>query len=97
MKKIKRIFIVLALALIGYGSANAQLEVRIRPHRPVIVRTERPSPRHVWVNEDWEWRDGNYVSKGGYWVEPPRTGAVWVNGYWKRGHHGWRWVPGSWR
>lgn len=26
----------------------------------------------------------------------PGAGYVWVQGYWKKVHHGWEWVPGHW-
>jgi hypothetical protein len=98
MKKIiKAVFMLAIIFFMAYGTASAQF-IKIRPARTVVVRTHAPSPRHVWVDEDWEWRNNTYVSKGGYWVEPPRAGAAWVPGHWKReGRRGERWIPGHWR
>lgn len=98
MKKIfNRIVVLLVLAMAVSFTASAQISVTIRPTHPVIVRTVAPSRAHVWVDEDWAWRDGKYVATGGYWAAPPYPAARWVPGHWARRRGGWYWIPGHWR
>ncbi len=52
-------FLAIAMTCSAY-SASAQIYVHVRPVARVVVRTEPPSPRHVWVNEDWRERNGRY-------------------------------------
>jgi hypothetical protein len=98
MKRFQKIIGVLFIVMMSLSySANAQFVVHVRPARPHYVRVVAPSPRHVWIDEDWEWRNGAYVFVGGHWVEPPRKGGIWVTGHWRRRPNGWTWVPGHWR
>jgi hypothetical protein len=101
MKKISRILaLVAALCFFGTAKSNAQeIVVRERMHYngPEIVRPVAPSPRHVWVREEWRPEGGRYVFHGGYWAAPPRPRAVWVGGHWRHGYRGWVWVHGYWR
>jgi len=98
MKGIRRTFFALMVAMscMSYQS-NAQLIVNIRPARPVYVRPAPPSPRHVWVDEEWREDHGHYAFAGGHWVVAPRPGAMWVPGHWVRRPRGWVWRPGHWR
>src|ERR1700739_2876782 len=97
MKKMltKILFTLLLAAGFSIG-ASAQLVVKIRPADPVYVRPVAPSPRHVWVEGEWTWENGQYVHHDGYWVEP-RRGFHWVPGHWREAPGGWTWVPGHWR
>jgi hypothetical protein len=101
MKKIIRVLmLLLGVCLFAITSSKAQeIVVRARLHRPgpIIVRPERPSPRHVWVSEEWAPSDRTYVHHEGYWAVPPRPGAVWVAGRWRHHHRGYIWVGGYWR
>ncbi len=91
----------LAMLMVAAGSfantASAQVYVSIRPEWHPIVRPVAPGPRHVWIDEDWEYRNGTYVAVGGHWAEPPHPGWIWVPGHWsheeRRGHF---WHPGHW-
>jgi len=69
MKGIRRTFLALVVAMscMSY-QGNAQLIVNIRPARPVYVRSAPPSPRHVWVDEEWREDHGHYAFAGGHWV-----------------------------
>jgi len=106
MKKFTKIFIVLAIFSMGaFTKAKAQeigVDVQLnRPHeyeRNEIERPNRPSPRHVWVSEDWRWEGGRYNYHPGYWALPPRGHAHWVPGRWVKREHrpGYRWFPGRW-
>ncbi|MBA3829175.1 MAG: YXWGXW repeat-containing protein [Taibaiella sp.] len=97
MERFKKIFLMLALISCAAFQSHAQLIVNLRPARPVYVRTVAPSPRHVWVEEEWENRGGRYEWAGGHWVAPPREGARFVPGHWRRRPGGEVWIPGHWR
>ena len=98
MKNMKRFLLVLIVALsCGAYSSNAQIYVKIRPERPRYERPVAPSPRHVWVDEEWEPRGNSYAFTGGHWVEPPHPGYAWVPGHWSHGPRGDYWKAGHWR
>ena len=98
MKIVKLMCLAGAITLFAVTESKAQIEVHARLTAPVVaVRAERPSPRHVWVAEEWVPSGGTYVYKAGYWAEPPRRGGVWVAGHWRQTPHGWMWKPGHWR
>ena len=100
MKKIVKLMVVAgAITLLGVTESKAQIVVRARMHAPVVVvaRPARPSPRHVWVAEEWTPSGGTYAYKGGYWAEPPRPRARWVPGHWRRAPRGYVWRPGHWK
>ncbi len=97
MKKLLKFFVVAFIMSCIYVPAHAQLIIKVRPERPHYVRVAAPSPRHVWVDEEWEWRDGRYEWAGGRWVEPEHPGAVWVPGHWRQRPGGWIWIRGHWR
>jgi YXWGXW repeat-containing protein len=96
LSKFMALFFV-ALAL-SFG-ASAQLIVKIRPSYTVVrTRPIAPSPRHVWVEDEWVWRNGNYEHVDGYWAEPAPGFHEWVPGHWRgNDRRGWRWIPGHWR
>jgi hypothetical protein len=97
-KKHLGMFAVVAILVLGASfSSSAQIYVHVRPVAPVVVRTERPSPRHVWIGEEWEVRNGAYVHTGGHWAEPPHPGWIWVAGHWAHDGRGHMWKPGHWR
>ena len=100
MKKIIRNSVLALSLLFAVAETKAQVVVRVRPHHERIIVTHRPpapSPRHVWVDEDWRPARRGYVWHGGYWAEPPRPGMVWIAGHWRHNRNGWVWVPGHWR
>jgi hypothetical protein len=100
MKKIMRILMLfLAMFAFTVSVSHAQsiyVGARIgRPHP--VVRPVRPSPRHVWVGEEWVPQGGTYVYKDGYWAEPPHPGGIWIAGHWRHRRQGWIWIAGYWR
>lgn len=98
MRNIRKSLLVLAIALFsGAFSSNAQIEVTVRPPIPHYVRVAAPSPRHVWIDEEWEPRGGTYVFVGGHWALPPHPGMIWGPGHWRDTPHGHMWVSGHWR
>jgi hypothetical protein len=96
-KHLMRIAMFAAIVLAVSFYASAQIYVTVHPERPVIVRPVAPSPVHVWIDEEWEAREGRYVFVGGHWAEPPHPGWAWIPGHWKRGARGEWWVGGHWR
>lgn len=95
MKKIISLSVI--AFFIGF-TATAQFVIRVRPAAPVVrVRSACPSPKHVWVGGNYNWRGGQYVYTDGYWAIPPANGRIWVDGHWKQKRRGWVWVPGHWR
>ena len=99
MKKfVKGLMLASAVTLFAAAAANAQIVVRVRPvyHGPVVVRGVAPSPRHVWVEDEWAVENGAYVRRPGHWVVPPRPGGVWVAGHWDRRPGGEIWIGGHW-
>ena len=98
MKKYLKIIIVLFVIAMNSSSAYAQLVIRVRPAAPRVVRIAAPSPRHVWIEEDWALRNNAYAYTGGRWAEPPAGYSVWVPGHWKQTpRRGWVWKPGRWK
>lgn len=100
MKQVIKTGALLLAMCAGYFSSEAQITVRVRPPRPNVVVTNRPpapSPRHVWVDEDWRVRGRNYQWHGGYWKRAPRAHAQWVPGHWSHRRGGEVWIPGHWR
>jgi hypothetical protein len=94
----KKVLFVLAISLGSSAfSSSAQIVVAVRPDRPHYERVVAPSPRHVWIDEEWEPRGGSYVFVGGHWAEPPHPGGAWVPGHWVQRPRGWVWKPGHWR
>jgi hypothetical protein len=71
--------------------------VKVQPVAPVVVRPVAPTPHHIWVADEWTWRQGAYVHVSGYWALPPRGHVRWIPGHWKYvSGHGHYWVPGHW-
>ena len=100
MKTIARALLALSIFTASVAESHAQIIVPVRPPRPRVVVTNRPvapSPRHVWVEEDWVPEGRGYRWHGGYWAEPPRARAAWVPGHWANRRRGWVWIPGHWR
>jgi hypothetical protein len=100
MIKLAKTLTLLLFLSLAAANSYAQFVVRVRPARPervIVRRPPPPSPRHVWVDEDWVAQGGTYVWHGGYYVAPPRRGAVYVQGFWRNSRRGSVWVPGHWR
>jgi hypothetical protein len=94
----KKLLFLVAIALTyGAYSSSAQVYVNVRPPRPAVVRIAAPSPRHVWVDEDWREDHGAYVYTGGRWEAPPHPGYRYHPGNWEHSEHGDRWRGGGWR
>jgi hypothetical protein len=95
-KVVKLAFLVMLIIGAGSMKASAQVYVSVHPAWHAVVRPVAPSPRHVWIDEDWEWRNGAYVAVGGRWAEPPHPGWIWYPGHWRHGSRGDRWYTGHW-
>lgn len=83
-----------------YTAEAQRFVVKVRPthHRVAVVRPIAPSPRHIWIDDEWVWdaRRGEYIVVAGYWAAP-KFGHVWVPGHWKDTRRGSYWVAGHWR
>ena len=88
--------VVMLTGAVGAIPASAQLIVKVRPEWHPVARPAAPSPRHVWIDEEWEARDGVYVAVGGHWSAPPHPGWVWIPGHWVHEDRGEWWKPGHW-
>ncbi len=101
MQSIKRFLFILAVALSCGAYSNSsyaqEVVVGVRPVVPHYERVAAPSPRHVWIDEEWEARDGRYVFVGGHWAEPPHPGWIWIPGHWRDSPRGHVWISGHWR
>ncbi|WP_020595681.1 YXWGXW repeat-containing protein [Spirosoma panaciterrae] len=99
MKIALKSLLLTALVMSTLSFAEAQIYVRHRPMAPrvVIARPPAPSPRHVWVRNNWAPYGQSYRWQGGYWVAPPRPRAIWVPGHWALHRRGYVWMPGYWR
>jgi WXXGXW repeat (2 copies) len=99
-KNVLKAALLFMLASMLDHSLQAQFVVKVRPAAPVVVRARplAPSPRHVWVDGDWVWRNNQYVYTEGRWVLPAYSRARWIPGHWKlnRRRGGWYWMPGHW-
>ena len=97
-QKLAKVLLLVAVLFSVSSAASAQIYVRIRPVVPIIVRTERPSPDRVWVDEDWQRNDDGdgYRYSGGHWAAPPRDDEDWHQGHWKHNHRGDKWMHGGW-
>ena len=102
MKKFTKVLTMFSIvSLLAVASTKAQ-EIIVRgrlgrPHGVVVERPLRPSPRHVWVAEEWAPGGGSYAYHAGYWAVPPRDGGIWIAGHWRHRPGGYAWVPGHWR
>ena len=101
MKKITRALVLLSVVtLFAVSSSRAQeIVVGARLGRPgrVMARPERPSPRHVWVGEEWAPSGNTYAYQQGYWAVPPQPGGIWIKGHWRQRGQGYIWIKGYWR
>lgn len=102
MRKITKILFlsgaILLSALSGVKAQEIAVSARMRPPTESLrPRPARPSPRHVWIAEEWAPRGTSYTWKGSYWALPPYMGAKWVPGHWHHVRRGYAWAPGHWR
>jgi len=102
MKKTAKVFVLVAALTLGATAlSHAQIVVRIRPSHARVEEHRRPpapSPRHVWVDEDWKDNGHHgYAWNGGRWEAPPREGATFVAGHWNRSRRGSVWIAATWR
>ena len=95
-KTLFKTMLVTAIALGASSYASAQVYVTIRPKAPVVVQTTRPSPAHIWIDEEWREDGHGYKYVGGHWEAAPHPGARWIPGHWVHEHRGEYWVRGHW-
>lgn len=95
-KTILKFAAIILIAGFTTTAASAQhFYVKIRPSVTVVSRPPAPSPRHIWVEREWAWRNGRYEQVPGYWAAP-QQGRTWVSGHWRNTRYGSEWVGGHW-
>lgn len=96
-KTILKFAAIILIAGFTTTAATAQhFYVKVRPSVTVINnRPPAPSPRHVWVEREYAWRNGSYAEVPGYWAAP-QQGRTWVPGHWRDSRNGSEWVGGHW-
>jgi WXXGXW repeat (2 copies) len=97
----QKILTAILCTILGMGvSTTLQAQhfyVKVEPAAPRMVRPAPPSRRHIWVENEWAWRNGAYVNVPGYWALPPRPRSLWIPGHWVHERRGAYWIPGHWR
>ncbi len=86
------------------------LSAREQPMAPRAIVSTPPPPAHVdppkppnpggdalWRAGHYQFRNGRYLWTPGAWVNPPRSGLVWVPGFFERTPQGGMFVNGHWR
>jgi WXXGXW repeat (2 copies) len=89
--------LIFGLLIAGQICVAQEVIIRERPVRPRYERVVAPSPRHIWIEEEWEPRGATYVFVGGRWAEPPAPGMEWIPGHWAQRPRGEVWIRGHWR
>jgi len=96
MKRLLKILIVSAVALLPASAARAQISFGIRIGEPPAPRAyrvpARPGPDYEWIEGYWYPDHGKYKWHDGYWTRPPYAGAYWVAPY----HAGSQYYEGHW-
>ncbi|MES2307904.1 MAG: hypothetical protein V4507_03500 [Verrucomicrobiota bacterium] len=67
----------------AFLEADASFRIQIGgapPPPPVVIERPwvSPSSEAVWVEPHYEWEGNQWVWIRGYYMYPPRTGAVWI-------------------
>lgn len=100
-KRIAILLFIMAFSLFSISGfsqdAAPNITVKVKPQVPQYQRGPQPSPKHVWIDEEWQARGNQYVFVGGKWYVPPHPNYNWVFGHWKHHPNGWEWVNGYWK
>jgi len=93
--------LVLAIALGPQALAHAQgtpgnwRGTPVGPPPPPRMEHYKPRRGFVWIDGNYEWRDGRYMWVGGRW-ERERPGKRWHGGRWDRQGDRFVWIQGEW-
>jgi outer membrane lipoprotein SlyB len=85
-----------ATSMAGVAQTSETVVAAAPPPAPVETVVVAPGPGFIWVGGEWIW-NGGWVWMAGHWIVPPYPHAIWIQGGWYRGPHGYRRVPGHWR
>ena len=77
------------------SAAAVYVQIGAPPPPPVVVEQPWAPPYRtaIWIKPHYEVINGRWVWVRGYYTYPPRSGVVWVNGYYRHGYY----HPGYWR
>lgn len=82
---------------ISYKNHPLRLAKVRHNHRGKQSEHLKNGPNHFLIKGHTLRRNGHYRLVKVYRTVPPRHGALWVPGYWKRTHRRGVWIPGHWR
>ena len=85
------VLVYLCFALL-FAGCEAEYVATV-PSDVVVVRSEPPYVGAIWIDAEWQWSGGRYVSVPGHWEHPRGT---WQRGNWQKQKKGYRWHRGSW-
>jgi hypothetical protein len=83
------------LALLGVGTAEAQVIVRVAPPPPREEPAPPPRRGMVWVAGRWDWNGRRYVWRKGHWMRA-RRGHRYVQDEWVERNGRWELRRGRW-
>ena len=98
-KVIRKLVYLISLAgIVLFLNSCATGYVATEPSYVEYSRPQRPSDRHIWVNDDWAYNRQThvYVQRNGYWATPDQ-GRVYVTGQWQTTPRGKYWSKGRWQ
>ena len=80
------------------GDLHVRIVANAPPARRHEVRSERPGPRHTWINGYWNHSGDAWAWSEGRWAERPHghAHARWVNARYTHVRGGTRYTPGHW-
>jgi hypothetical protein len=82
----------------GFWTQADVEEIEYLPAPPAPLDIEPPGPPlagRIWVPGCWYWRDGGYVRRSGYWMQP-QADWVWVPSHYKWTPRGYVFCQGHW-
>ncbi|MGA2500365.1 MAG: hypothetical protein ABSH20_21695, partial [Tepidisphaeraceae bacterium] len=83
----------------GFWTANGTAAIDYHPAPPAVTDLQPPGPPpvadNIWVPSCWYWREGRYVLRAGYWIQP-QAGWLWVPSHYNWTPRGYVFIAGHW-
>jgi hypothetical protein len=94
MENSKLIFLLMGIIMFS----SCMIEgVNTRPFMETDVAVGvAPGPDYIWINKEFVWRNGAYITVPGYWARKPHSEAIWNKGHWHKNGKNWIWERGHW-